>query len=251
MKSISYILIFFSLELKKVFCLLNKAEYFSIRTEIINEMGLIEINNFISPNRVLCIVKCLDRKECNQLYFNRETQKCILFSGFSTKNNLVTKQSALLAKVFTQNSSSECIKETEYWSIKMNSCLPCPVTFKRYSLNSFSCYHMSQNDMKFFEAKSYCEEKSAFLPRPKTSNERELIRYLSNNTKTWVDSFIDSLGEVYKWGDGTNVTGFKNGQPGNEGDNSSRLNQNVLIISDLCFFDIEYWKTFKTICQIF
>ncbi|RMZ99902.1 hypothetical protein BpHYR1_023104 [Brachionus plicatilis] len=54
------------------------------------------------------------------------------------------------------------------------------------------------------------------LGKLKTSNERELIRYLSNNTKTWVDSFIDSLGEVNKWGDGTNVTGFRNGQPGNE-----------------------------------
>lgn len=212
------------------------------------EMGFIEIENFTSPKRIFCLAKCANNTECNQAIFNYETKNCSLNSGYISDSNILTSKNRLYTKIYESKQQSECVSDFEYWSKKINACIPCPKGFTRASSNPFACFHVSNTLRKFFDAKVYCEQIGSFLPRPNSTIERQTLANFDQVNYIWVDSYITRVGQQYRWGDGSSIFGSL--QINNYGGGSRVLRQDALGLRGSSIFDNSNQSNSRVICQI-
>ncbi|RMZ97386.1 C-type lectin domain family 4 member M-like [Brachionus plicatilis] len=196
-------------------------------------MGGIELKIFKSTNRLFCLKECVVQFYCHQALFDVKTKECFLFSGYSLDLEMMNQNRQLYMRIYEIYN-----KDLVYFSNKLNTYLPCPKGFKKFSKYPNSCYHISGLEKKFYDAKKYCEQIHSFLPRTKNTNERELVESFAKvNSHTWVDSFITGLDQEFKWGDGSsiNATLYIN----NFGGNSTYLKQQALVLKEAKLLDAE------------
>lgn len=133
---------------------------------------------------------------------------------------------------------------TSYWSFKYNSCIPCPNGFTQDILFPFKCYLVS--DLKnFTDAKSFCEANNSILPRPKTYNERYLLRFLT----LWLDSKIEYVGQPFLFGDGTKVLDFRYPNPDNFGGTNDLLIENAIVLWLCAICDGPGYEQITNVCE--
>lgn len=231
-----------------IFLIQNFSDYHMttliLRSQLISEMGGIELRNFRSLARIKCLSECSKELYCHSTLFDFKTHKCSLFSGHSIKPQLLNNHSQVFHKSYQKQNV-----DSEYFSVKFNAYLPCPKNFKKFNQNPNACYHISGLREKFFPARNYCQNMNSFLPRPKDLIQRQLVEsFEDTDPHIWVDSFITSLNEEFKWGDGSsiNVTIEIN----NLGGDSMILEQQALVLKDSNLFDYEEEYNAMVICQI-
>ncbi|CAF0855725.1 unnamed protein product [Brachionus calyciflorus] len=188
-----------------------------------------------------CILFNID----GELELSRSNEKIIYQKvNFEFQKKLTLDSSEILANF-------ECFNSSEYWSLKTNSCLPCKPGFIKYSVLSFNCYHSRTELKNFIQSKSYCESMGGVLFRPKTLNERYFFIQIFPNKTVNVDSTIKSVGEIFKWLDGSDVVGFRFGEPNNLFGSKTILKEACIELrSNGYFYDIPCSNSyFLTICQ--
>ncbi|CAF0791234.1 unnamed protein product, partial [Brachionus calyciflorus] len=144
---------------------------------------------------------------------------------------------------------NNCLKDNEFFSLDKYSCLQCPLNFKKYSGFPYACYLKLSVKANYTDAKFDCEQKGGFLARPKSFIERSFLRQLYSSSQIWIDSKITRLNEEYKWNDGTKVGGFAITEPNNVGENSSNLNENVILMQKGEFNDYSDSAIKDVVCQ--
>ncbi|CAF0920625.1 unnamed protein product [Brachionus calyciflorus] len=173
------------------------------------------------------IFNCL--QQCNLNYYcsyeEHNSTNCNMLSEY-VSNFLVSSNSKIIyKKVDFSMKFSTCSNSNEFWSLKLNKCLPCPFDFARRADLPHACFRLATNTNNFATGKSNCKIYGASLPRPKTAWER-----------------------VYRWGDGTRVGGFGPGEPNNQGSNTT-LQEKFLILADHLIYDADELASRDVICQ--
>ncbi|CAF0964281.1 unnamed protein product [Brachionus calyciflorus] len=214
-------------------------------------------------DKFLCLQKCSIDPYC--LYIQYEGNNCSLYSEDATNKLVFSNDKIIYQKSNYENQPKlvmenqnywnvSCINSTYYWSSNTSSCKSCKTGFIKYSELPFNCYHNQTGWRNFTESKSYCQSKGGVLFRPKTENERSFLyrRFPSifPFLRVSVDSTITSVGQEFKWPDGSNVVGFEF-QPNNWLGSESFLNEDCLeLLHNGYFNDIPCSFSYGlTICQ--
>ncbi|CAF1029006.1 unnamed protein product [Brachionus calyciflorus] len=201
-------------------------------------------NNSEIKNKFFCLQTCLMDTQCD--YAKYEKKECSLYAKQGNINTNLLSEKIIYQKAIENELIRECSGNTTYWSLRTNTCLPCKTGFINYSEMPNFCYLIESRWENFDDSKAYCESLGAFLFRPKTQKEREFF-----NLNAFVDSRITSVGQRYKWPDGSYVCAFYNNQPDNFGNSGNSLIESVLEIwPSGKFNDAPSTKVInQTICQ--
>ncbi|CAF0899913.1 unnamed protein product [Brachionus calyciflorus] len=243
---------------------------FSSSVQVHFDSYLVKYYNIIDDRSLLLKIQTLNKFSCLQMcsiesncvFVNFEKKECILYSYDQTFNlSLSSDRKIYQKKNFdfrekvipnkNQKSYDLCLNNSEYWSLNTNSCVPCKTGFIKYPELPFNCYHYTTGSRIFTESKSYCQSKSGVLFRPKTRNESYFYTERFAGKLVNVDSSITSLGEKFKWPDGSDVVGFDVGQPNNFGGNGNLAENCLEIRSNGLLNDAPDNKYYNlTICQL-
>ncbi|CAF1067695.1 unnamed protein product [Brachionus calyciflorus] len=198
-------------------------------------------------DKFFCLQKCSIDFNC--LYAHYESNICSLYSEEALnnlvssndkiiyqKNNYDLQSLVLMRPIIQSDSNVSCINNTYFWSSNKSSCVPCKPNFFKQSELPFSCYHSQTGLKNFTESKSYCQSKGGFLFRPKTKNERYVYIQKFPSEIIFVDSTITSVGQKFKWPDGSNVVGFGMREPNNQG-STTDLREGCLELRSTGFFN--------------
>ena len=142
-----------------------------------------------------------------------------------------------------------CASNTDYWSLKQNTCLPCPVNFTSNSQWPFSCYLITSGSFNHSTTSSFCASRNATLLIIKTMREFNYFKSLFGITRYWMDSRISYIGQTYLWPDGSKVYGFRNNEPNNNSGNNTFLHKGVLVLQNGAVIDANEKWTLNTTCQ--
>ncbi|CAF0899895.1 unnamed protein product [Brachionus calyciflorus] len=197
-----------------------------------------------------CVYVSFIKNECLLNSFDENFN----FSSSSGKKVFQKKNFGFQEKAISgpdQNISNvSCLNNSYLWSHNTNSCVLCKAGFIKYEEFPFSCYHNKVGLRNFIESKSYCESMNSFLLRPKTENERFFFIKKFPYRDFFVDSFITSLGQIYKWSDGSIVFGFDVWQPNNYDGKGNLVQDSLMILSNGYLNDASGKNNYSiTICQ--
>ncbi|CAF0909394.1 unnamed protein product [Brachionus calyciflorus] len=199
--------------------------------------------NFVSSNKKIIYRRNFIKENClsspckNQgVCINRpEGFDCLCQNGFFGKNCASSVQ------------NYHCTNTMEFWSLKLNKCIPCPTNFQSIVEYPFNCYHKSGKILTYSSAKLFCEQMNSNLLRTKCITERNYFQKIYNRNITWLDSKITYLGEEYLWSDGSKVYGFYKDEPNNSG--KTYLYESVLVLYDGQMVDTTENNTALVVCQ--
>ncbi|CAF1106503.1 unnamed protein product [Brachionus calyciflorus] len=237
------------------------SKYYSTESEYpINQDNDSFLFKIQALNKFLCLRMCSMNESCVYVIFLKK--QCLFYpfdesfnlSSSSSKKIFEKKNFGFQEKLVSgpdQNISHvSCLNNSYYWSLNTNSCVLCQTGFIKYKEFPFSCYHNKAGLRNFIQSKSYCESMNSFLLRPKTQNERFFFIKKFTYRDFFVDSFITSLGEIYKWSDGSNVIGFDVGQPNNYYGLRNLVQDSLMILPNGYLNDASGKNNYSiTICQ--
>ncbi|CAF1009150.1 unnamed protein product [Brachionus calyciflorus] len=182
-----------------------KSDTFLVKNVIITDINSMIIQAY-RMNKFHCFQTCLSDPYC--FYVKYEGKKCSFFTQYAqiqldpSSEKIIYQKNNLEPKTCLKNSSV-------FWSLKKNACLPCLPAFIKYSESPHYCYHSQSVERNFFQTNSYCQSKGGFIYTPKAQNERNPFKHILDKS-AFVNSTVTTLGEIFKWPDGSVVTGFTN-----------------------------------------
>lgn len=220
-----------------LFCQVLDLHFRTLKLTLNEDWIITEIQ---TVDEISCLAKCDRSFICAFVKYN--TNKCKIYSE-DARTNLSTSE---ISYEKIQTSLTKCNFD-EYWSFKNLQCLSCPFGFLKLIQIPSACFTVNSTNRPFNQAKSFCTLLGAHLPRTKSRLERTVLSSRFPSKSFWIDSSITQLGEIYKWHDGTLVTGFAQTEPNNLGQNS--LNENSLCLYNGYINDISENFSLLTVCQ--